>query len=946
MALGLPFAVPYPAAGGESDVSNKVKPASYGKGGVLIKDPGVYEAVLAHFAASFTEDAKSAIVDDLAAIFDPTSPQGRNRALALKEMSTSPELVRAVFGLAELADAPGLRAVHLGLLLHFMSLGKQNVWRLVKGGPGYQLSLINDMLAHELGAPSEERGSPGFVLRAFQMLASMEDVFLREPALASSSEFRQTLARFLLLFHKSDLMYVSLPWISLFDERTLLSLEKERGLLLQWDELEAVGDGSLLREGGATRILLKLLLFYAKLDSDKDLRSCDLLRFYLFRDRGSKKAVKQLAFLQHTRVDRPKQKHKRIMYNLVDLMLGSDAERMKRHNQVCDWVLKKALANEASVFDSHKLTKTSQAVGKEKCMFEQGPVLAAMVCGQLFQIIHFDFLGVQSYQEMGKAERKVGPRPTFADQGSKTQRIAEILGDIIRYPSKGGAQMTDVLGEEFIKIVESVGKTRAAGFFLQKSELKLGSVYTVLDTLTVTRRTSCPPPENERISERLPHEKGIVAAVMTPRAGGSSSFKAVSSKPQQELLGRFCHDEWIKFVQMLAVTTPDEITRVLLSPREFELIQPCLHFMTTHSLNMVDYIVTKKLMPRRASQPMKRSDRQDFLKFMGDFRERIRDRFCYISIHAEKIGTLQIFTTSLERDEAREEFDTLAQVAYKRLKREQECEVGAWFDRRKDRDYRETFRFVRTVYDKSMLRLTAPRRRSDAGMPRPERDEFVTLDVSRDRLERAMKLRRMRKVEEIDSLGCHLSYLRRFVCKKLIVGWISGNSVEARSNIGRDMDREVVRNVFVSSTRKRSDTSQSAEEEKAARTLRLEKLGGSFRVNAGQTATLLTQKRMSLSQPQWNEFIPKSTSRLCNHDPSRDQEIRRRNDHHPRRRLRQALRQHSVHLLQERGPQTREEIHAGGGTADSAGKEGEQEVEAGNGARGGGEAVQHGAPGG
>ncbi len=78
--------------------------------------------------------------------------------------------------------------------------------------------------------------------------------------------------------------------------------------------------------------------------------------------------------------------------------------------------------------------------------------------------------------------------------------------------------------------------------------------------------------------------------------------------------------------------------------------------------------------------------------------------------------------------------------------------------------------------------------------------EFVALCAGRDRLGRAMRLKRFNRLGESPYLGYNFSYLRRFVLKKLML--MRAMSPEQRSRVnlkemfGRDFDFGVVKRVY------------------------------------------------------------------------------------------------------------------------------------------------------
>ena len=254
---------------------------------------------------------------------------------------------------------------------------------------------------------------------------------------------------------------------------------------------------------------------------------------------------------------------------------------------------------------------------------------------------------------------------------------------------------------------------------------------------------------------------------------------------------------------------------------------------------------------------------------------------------------------------------------YKRLRREQESEGGVWFNTKRDREHKETFRFVKHVYERFLLRLTIPRRSSDVGLHKAERNEFVALDVRRDSLERTMKLKRVCKIGKIEDIGSHFAYLRRYICKELMVLSLARTGEKI---LCKDLCRPIVKAVFSPLLLQKAlgclNSGANSVRNRKRGTLKLENLTEALDANANADTP---QKKWSAGQPQWNEYIPKSKSSVAI-DDNRDKEVRHRDGNDKRDNFWEAIRKHGVHFVQKRGPQTGPKVYVGRVPAPDAGR--------------------------
>ena len=146
------------------------------------------------------------------------------------------------------------------------------------------------------------------------------------------------------------------------------------------------------------------------------------------------------------------------------------------------------------------------------------------------------------------------------------------------------------------------------------------------------------------------------------------------------------------------------------------------------------------------------------------------------------------------------DFEGLAGAVYRRVQKEQESEVGAWFDLKKEKTYHALFTYVESKYRKVQARCPLHKHLESTGLLiRNKFSEFVALSSSRDRMGRAMKLKRFDKLGKNQYLRSNFAYIRRFILKKFMVLHVLdglGVSCDPGELIGKDFGFKFIREVF------------------------------------------------------------------------------------------------------------------------------------------------------
>lgn len=202
----------------------------------------------------------------------------------------------------------------------------------------------------------------------------------------------------------------------------------------------------------------------------------------------------------------------------------------------------------------------------------------------------------------------------------------------------------------------------------------------------------------------------------------------------------------------------------------------------------------------------------------------------------------------------------LAGSVYKKFKKEQENEVGAWYDKSKRKYHEEAYLFTEKVYKKLLSRcpLYMSLQNSHKIIQNPFQ-EFITLDSSWDGLGRAMRLKNSLKLDDSSYLGINFPYLKDYIFKKfLILSLIPHESADysPRTFLYKDLDRQIIKKLFMLSLRKISAPSNKLSEDMGEIRLSSTKLPSIMESDLEQSFS--STPEVIQNQSQWGEYIPKS----------------------------------------------------------------------------------------
>ena len=487
-----------------------------------------------------------------------------------------------------------------------------------------------------------------------------------------------------------------------------------------------------------------------KFDHSEKVVSLQLLRYYLLRDKESKKIVKELAKMPKF----TKAKIKGVKYNLLDISLKLRKEKLAAYLETSNRFMQKVISNNTSLFG---IIKGNGLMNNSLFDANAFTLLYALAC--FTQLLHYEILGISSYSSLPKEADLEKFRKDLKNPTEKFQAIIHLLQDILKY--KAEKNVPDIFCEETAKYIEAFDLPSYA----ESSVVRLDSVYSILDMI-------CYDEESNKIiySKDLPVECDIFQDDPVLHEDFSKLHKEAFISFQKSIRSHISSlvDSLLKSSNFIQCC--QRIAELILKSQCATNTQPYLLYFTTQNFKVIDLMIQEKIHT---------VEMDDFSKsFFKDnieqqrFAEELETHIC------QKFGYIPVPKYKIERDELREEFGDLAGVQYNKLKREQEREVGVLYNKAAGREHKKLFMYISSKYEKLLNRCQFYKDLKENGRLIPNiNQEFIELDVSRDYLLRSQRLKRLNNAEEMESLPQTYSYLRHFFLKKLMISTISGKSL-------------------------------------------------------------------------------------------------------------------------------------------------------------------------
>ena len=522
----------------------------------------------------------------------------------IQELYKSPTLLNLIYSLIDYPEA-GSQIVKLHedlLCLFYLQAGSMSdftrICTILSGPANYKLIILKKITETILAEPIKQESKIGTAL--LHLTYILEDSIVDFPDNVDNGLCLIIISRILYLLHKAELLYVSLPSISLFDERCSLNMDKPSNNIIETGQV-------ILREGGFVRIMLKTLMKLVYFDKSKT--AILLLRFYLLREKNLCKSIKEIGMVNKCQAK--KHGNRKRYYNLIDLILKQNTDKMEFHYKNMDFFQNKIINKGA--FSHLGISNSSPKSSKEKSFFETSPFYFLYLIASFTQIFHFELLEINNYKYFPTNEvrtKKLKELGTINPSKNlkKMSMLAQLLEDIVNSESLNN-HITDLrsqLTSEFTKFIDS-GQHRYLAYFYPKNIIKLQTVYSFLL-------------QNPDQKEELEEEKAIETQE-TDYTSFKKSMKAII----------FLIFETIK-------TTPgqfcDKYAMLILSQNFIQLIQPYLLFITSHNFINFDRLILSSM---KKDQHFAIKHENETLKIISELEKTIIECFGFITVPKAKM---------------------------------------------------------------------------------------------------------------------------------------------------------------------------------------------------------------------------------------------------------------------------------------------------------------------
>jgi len=743
----------------------------------LIKDTDLFETIIIHMPYNFAHEALEISIKYLEELHISDTRLS-------KEISENAKLTQLIFDLSiqsNSAEFNELTKLQMGilreLLVHTEPKFAEKIMKFIKVQCHsiLLLSLVTDYYFGKLDNLNEKICAN----IGYKLLCYLEDFALFNPDLPKNTEFTQILAKLILIFDKLNLLYVSTPIFPIFDKRFL---ENMISITASKQSIEN-------REGGILRILIKLIFLSIRNEPNETADTCTFVKYLVFREKIDKISIKQLAGISKLpEFEEIKKCKKKKKYSILDIYIKKDPVMLKIHKSRTEFYYKKVIsAKGAPLLDVIKMTKLK----KDEDLFDtQNPLLVIYILGQLFQNLHFELFKIDSYEKMANIaddlhQFQIDSIVDSKNRSNKYKEIISIITQIIKSVPK--AEIQGILTTEFSRIMIETKSKRCAYF------------TPIPKTMIIPSEAPSPPPEtesslsttfvvvtNEEIKE---NPTNLTAEQQKTHFSQIAQFDPESgdimlSTPDSQFAKFMVL--WEMFCETLISNLSDKfstidscnvISTLLVMRYNIRLIQPYLVLCTAEFFNKYDRLIMNRIpTPLIPARPILS---EECKTACSELEFRIRDKFCYIGVHKEKI----------DRDELRNDFESFTGGFVKKLIKKQNLEINPWHNKQDAKMQVRIFEFISRQYEKMMKRCLLYKHLENEGkIKKSTVGGFTSLMKSRDKLGRAMKLKKINILKQNRHAICaNFKYLARFTMKKLMILHIS--DTEQRKAILEDTQK-------------------------------------------------------------------------------------------------------------------------------------------------------------
>jgi len=384
-------------------------------------------------------------------------------------------------------------------------------------------------------------------------------------------------------------------------------------------------------------------------------------------------------------------KEEKIKHSLTDIIFSKDSEAIKKQEAINEFYIKKVIPKQYGVFDLKGIGKVNY--------FESPLTLVLHVLVSVVQLIYYDLLETDSYSKILK-DNIESIAKSYKQHNKQLPstciNLIQILYEILKYDKHN--IIVQLITTEFGELLDTYKDKLLFGVGIPTLE----NVYSNLDS------------NRNEIKERELSKSEMESLKLQLTAFAGNWIRFISA-----LLN-------ISRVNYLAETYEDIIDTFLNTESLFEL-QPMVLYLTLHPFYKIDSWAQSSFV-NDVNQELQNNIRSTFEKINMP-KEKLKQDI--ISLHNNIIG----------------------KEAYKKLKHEQESDIGCWHKRK---NYLSSlFGYMKRRYEKLECSNSYPF------------NEFVKLSEQKDNLGRSLIMKRHKKIEENVLIG--YNYIKIFILKKMLV---------------------------------------------------------------------------------------------------------------------------------------------------------------------------------
>ena len=586
---------------------------------------------------------------------------------------------------------------------------------------------------------------------------------------------------------KKELLYVSFPIFTAFDEHAGSSLDKLADLIWQFQNPSVEAYWIYPREGGFLRITLRLAFLCLKYDKSENLTSDLLMQFIIFREKSCRKIIKAIASFSESISGMKTKKQKAIQFNLIDIITNftstitheSPEKKASAFKNIMEEYTKKMILPERSFLDAKLIQKASSKLRKSN-FYEDGALIWMQLITNLFALMVQELFGVVSFlgfnisEDIIKSILITFPASSHAIPNSKFMKLFQLFDSLMKASciGKSGKINDHFINKITVEIVKTIteAKNKCNAHLLKNSGIRLGKVYTGLDKegedlnvkLLETKveyyknhSTATSSHEEEKKGALLPLPQANLLSV-NPVDNADEQDSKINAESQLVGLMLFMQ-KWPDRVRNLLKLYSDPeasgsinkrielLLKQILSVEHLSFTQAYMHFLSTHIFYAID--TTLHYLALNQSKGLLANNSATILgTTSGDISGSNISQF--IQSIEMKFSSMPIRKNKMEADDVAKNFHDIYGSIWKCINHELCSDIGLHRKAKVKIDREEEFHYVSKAYNNLIKSCPLYNQQlSERQIIKNPIHQLARLHLHRDGLGRAFKLKPLKDTE-------------------------------------------------------------------------------------------------------------------------------------------------------------------------------------------------------